>query len=340
MKKYQVYGIGNALVDIEYEVEESVLTTLNIEKNAMTLIDKDQNKTLLAYLDKLEKQPLKASGGSAANTMITLAQFKHPTFYSCKVANDLRGDFYLHDLMKAGVRTNLSDQPRESGTTGNCIVLVTPDAHRSMNTFLGITANFSKQEIINEALIASEYLYIEGYLVASVTGREAMFHAHALAMEHNLKVALTLSDVNMVRFFKEDLLALLHPGVDILFANAMEALLFAETTDLNVAANYLRRFAKQVVITRAEEGALVLAEDQCYSLPAFASEVCDTVGAGDIFAGAFLHGVCQQYPIEHCGILANFAAAQVISQYGPRLSPNQIEQIENFIQETLFNTVN
>ena len=184
MKQFQVYGIGNALVDIDIEVSESTLDRLNIAKGVMTLIDEDTHHMLLRELHGVEH--LKACGGSAANTLYTLQQMGAKTFYSCKIGNDDAGDFFYRDLISHGIHTNLHENSRD-GVTGKCIVLVTPDADRTMNTFLGATAKFSKAELSEHALKNAEYLYIEGYLVAQTDGCEAAMIAREIARNTMLR---------------------------------------------------------------------------------------------------------------------------------------------------------
>ena len=179
MKKYDVYGIGNALVDMEFQVEDSFFHENAIDKGLMTLVDEERQNTLMSVIDQ-GKTKMK-SGGSAANTIIALSQFGGKGYYSCKVADDFLGDFYLNDLEAAGVKSNLHNKSRASGITGKCLVMITPDAERTMNTYLGITAEISPKELDQEALKDSKYLYIEGYLVASPTGFDTMLAAKETA---------------------------------------------------------------------------------------------------------------------------------------------------------------
>ena len=177
MKKYHVYGIGNALVDLEFTLNPDFFIKNNIEKGVMTLVDENRHHLLLNELGHPKK---KACGGSAANTVIAVSQFGGHSYYSCKVANDDFGRFYLEDLKKNGVDTNPHSNDTSSHT-GKCIVMVTPDADRTMNTFLGITTNFSYAEVIESALKDSQYIYIEGYLVASPSAKEAAVKSKKLA---------------------------------------------------------------------------------------------------------------------------------------------------------------
>ena len=169
MKQYHVYGLGNALVDIEYKVDAKALHNLGIDKGVMTLVDEAQQNRIIAGLKGGESN--RGSGGSAANTVIAVSQFGGKAFYSCKVANDEMGHFYVDDLIRGGVTTNIHPARTPAGVTGKCLVFVTPDADRTMNTFLGVSAEFSPQEVDPSAIEESEYVYIEGYLVTGEATR-------------------------------------------------------------------------------------------------------------------------------------------------------------------------
>lgn len=324
MKQYHVYGIGNALVDIDFEVSEDALKRLKIDKGLMTLIDEATHHYLLEELDGIKH--LKACGGSAANTLFTAQQLGAKTFYSCKIGKDEAGDFFHEDLLANGVHTNLHECPRD-GVTGKCIVLVTPDADRTMNTFLGATQTFSKVQISETALKNSEYLYIEGYLVASPTACEAAIIAREMANKYQVKTALTLSDPNMVMHFKQGLYDIIGSKVDLLFCNESEALLFTEMHDLQAAAEALKKYARTFVITQGGEGALVFNGQDYLHVPAYSVSVLDTVGAGDVFAGTFLYGITHKYSYFDAGGLAGYAASKVVSKFGPRLSKEEISDI-------------
>lgn len=324
MKEYHVYGIGNALLDIDFEVSEQTLERLNIAKGLMTLIDEPTHHRLLEELDGIKH--LKACGGSAANTLFTLQQLGARTFYSCKIGDDEAGDFFHRDLILHGIQTNLHEGHRE-GVTGKCIVLVTPDADRTMNTFLGATAKFSKQQLSEYALVNSEYLYIEGYLVASPTGCEAAIIAREWALKHGIKTAFTLSDPNMVKFFKEGIKAIIGKKVDILFCNEIEALLFTEASDIESAKEILQNYARTFVITMGNKGALIYNGNEFTHVLAHKVDVLDTVGAGDVFAGAFLYGITHGFSYFEAGEFASLAASKVVAKFGPRLSSDEIKEV-------------
>jgi sugar/nucleoside kinase (ribokinase family) len=220
MAKYDVYGIGNALVDMEYAVEVADLETLGIDKGVMTLVDEECQLRMMDHLAAYPHQ--RSSGGSAANSMIAVRQFGGTSFYSCKVAEDELGHFYMKDLLDGGVDTNHHTE-KEAGHTGRCVVLVTPDSDRTLCTFLGISGELSTKELVEDALRDSAYFYMEGYLVTSETARQACIAAKRVAEAAGVKTAISLSDPNMVRFFKAGLLEMIGSGVDLLFANEDEA---------------------------------------------------------------------------------------------------------------------
>lgn len=317
--KYHVYGIGNALVDKEFEVTEEFLAEQGIEKGMMTLLEDETHITLLNTLKSTFGLKARSGGGSAANSIVAISQFGGKTFYACKVGNDEQGQFYAQNLQEAGVNTKLQDTPTE-GSTGKCMVMITPDAERTMNTFLGITADFSENELHFDELAQSEYLYIEGYLVTSDISRAAAIKARQVAKENNVKTAMTFSDPSMVTYFKEGLKEMFADGVDILFCNEEEALTFTDTKTLEEAIKALSPKVGKLVITQGAEGASIIHQGETTKIAGQKAEAIDTNGAGDMFAGAFLYGVTHGLTDEQAGKLANSAAAKVVATFGARLS--------------------
>lgn len=318
MTHFDVYAIGNALVDTEYRVTDDFLSRHGIAKGMMTLIDEAQQQQLVASLDSEFGLEKRASGGSAANSIIAVAAFGGKSFYSCKVANDGTGDFYVHDLHAAGVSSNLKPE-RDSGTTGTCVVMVTPDAERTMHTFLGITADVSVTELIPDALTTSRWLYIEGYLVSSDSARAAVKEARRVARAAGVPIAMTFSDPAMVRFFKPGLAEMLDDGVDLLFCNEEEACLWSDALTVEHAIDGLKKIARQFVITRGKDGALFWDGVREISIAPTPVTPLDSNGAGDMFAGACLFGLSRGWTPERAGALASKAAAAVVGQFGPRL---------------------
>ena len=325
--KYDIYGIGNALVDQEFEVTDAFFTAAGIEKGMMTLIEADQLESLTQQLTTEFGIKKRACGGSAANSVIGASHFGAQCFYTCHVANDESGDFYVDDIKAAGVDTNMDGQ-RIDGVTGACLVMVTPDAERTMNTYLGITSELDAAHINEEALANSEYAYIEGYLVTSDTSRAAAVQVHELARKHDVKVALTFSDPAMVQFFKDGLAEMIGAGVDLLFCNEQEAKLFADSDSLDDAISHLKTAAKTFAITLGDKGAVVYDGHDLHQIAPRKVEALDSNGAGDMFAGAFLYAITKGHDFATAGRLASAASAQVVCQFGPRLNAEQHEPLK------------
>jgi sugar/nucleoside kinase (ribokinase family) len=325
-KKYDVYGIGNALVDMEFEVSAEFLDKAEIEKGVMTLVDEIRQTEIISTLHGIQHK--RSCGGSAANTMIAISQFGGKSFYSCKVASDETGDFYFKDLMDNGVETNLSTSSLEPGITGKCIVLITPDADRTMNTFLGITQTISTKELIEEGIKNSNYVYIEGYLAASPTGKEAAVKARKLAEANDVKTALTFSDVNMITYFGDGLGEMVGDGVDLLFCNESEAYAFTKTNNVDDAARELKKIAKTFSITLGPKGAFVFdGEKEIYVLTT-PVEAIDTNGAGDLYAGAFLYAINSGISYADAAKLGCMASSLLVTQFGARLKKDQVLEIK------------
>ncbi|MCG8668157.1 MAG: adenosine kinase [Pseudomonadales bacterium] len=324
MKKYHVYAIGNALVDMEFTVDDDFLNEHSIDKGVMTLVDEElQHRLYNALKDRGGKQ---ASGGSAANTIIAVSQFGGKSYYSCKVANDETGDFYVKDLAAAGVDTNLHKE-REEGVSGKCIVMVTPDAERTMHTYLGISETVSHAELDEEAICNSEYVYLEGYLVTSDSARAAAIKAREVAEANQIKTALTFSDPNMVNFFKDGLNEMVGNGVDLLFCNEQEALTWAGTDSIEEAAAAIKKVAKTFAITLGAEGALVFDGETEHKIDAHPTEAIDSNGAGDMFAGAFLYALTHGHDFPTAGSFASRSAARIVAHFGPRLPADTHEEL-------------
>lgn len=320
MALYNIYGLGAALVDTEIEVSDADLTTLNVEKGVMTLVDEQRQHELVRHLEGHMVHSRRASGGSACNSVIAASCFGATTYYSCKVADDDNGSFFMGDLKSAGVAADF-DAARDPGITGKCLVMITPDAERSMNTFLGVSGDFSVSELNEEALAASDYVYIEGYLVTSANGRAAAIKARETAEANGVKTALSLSDPGMVEFFRDGLQEMIGDGVDLLFCNEAEARGWAGTDSLEEAIDALREVARCFAVTLGSKGAIVVDGQSRYEIPATPVKAVDTNGAGDMFAGAFLYAITNGHDLDAAGRLASAAAAKVVSDFGPRLAP-------------------
>lgn len=324
-KQYDVYGIGNALVDIVTEVDRDFFIKNEIEKGVMTLVDEQRQHQLIHAIDM--KKSKMSCGGSAANTIIGVNQFGGKGYYSCLVAKDDLGRFFLMDLKRNGVQTNLSPENCPPGITGKVLVMTTPDAERTMNTFLGISSQLSPAHLDEAALADSTYVYLEGYLVTSPTGLETMKAAKRIAERRNVKTALTFSDPSMVKYFSAQMNEVIGASVDLLFCNEEEAMIFTGTEDLSSAREKLKEVAKHFVITLGANGALIYDGDTFISIEPYKVKAVDTNGAGDMFAGAFLYGITHGQSYAEAGKLASLASSRVVTQFGPRLEPVQVQTI-------------
>lgn len=329
MKKYHVYGIGAALVDQEFEVDDSFFQHESIQKGIMTLVDGESQATLEKRL--MDKFGLKtrSGGGSVANSMYAISQFGGNSFFSCKVANDEAGDFYIEQLGHHNIHTSLDNHNREDGVTGKCLVMVSKDTERTMLSFLGVSETLSKNEIDEQALKDSEYLFLEGYQVTSDTGRAASIHAREIAEQNGVKVSLTLSDPAMVQYFRGGLKDMIGNGVDLLFANDVEAKEWTGMETVAEAIEGLKAIAKQIVVTCGSEGAQLFDGEKNISIAPHKVKAVDSNGAGDMFSGAFLYAVSAGHDFETAGNLASLAAATTVSSFGPRLPADKHLEIRD-----------
>ncbi|GAB2196390.1 adenosine kinase [Sessilibacter sp. MAH4] len=331
MEKYDIYAIGNALVDTEIEVTDADLAKFGVEKGFMTLVDETRQQELLAHLEGHLVASKRASGGSACNTVIAASYFGAKTFYSCKLADDDDGRFYLNDLQSAQV-DYLPKFAEHHGISGKCLVLITPDAERSMNTFLGISETVGVDQLHLSAAANSKYIYIEGYLSSSPTAREAVLKLREHASQNGVKTALTFSDPAMVAYFKEPLLEMIGEGVDLLFCNEAEAMDFTGASTLDDAVEALKKYTKSFALTRGSKGALLFDGEQLIQVEPHRVEPIDTNGAGDLFAGAFMYAITQGHSFADAGRLASLASATLVCQFGPRL---RADQYTSLLEQTL-----
>jgi len=325
MKKYDVYGVGNAIVDIVTEVEYDFFEKNNIEKGVMTLVDDKRQLQLMKAIDM--KKSKMSGGGSAGNTVVAINQFGGKSFYSCLVAKDDLGKFFLDDIKRNGVDTNLKYDNCPPGHSGRCLVMTTPDAHRTMNTFLGVSSFLSPEHLDEEAIKNSEYIYLEGYLVASPKGLEAMKAARKIAERNKVSIALTFSDPSMVKYFSKQMQEVVGASVDLLFCNEEEAMIYTGTNSVAEAREKLLEVARRFAITLGANGALIYDGDTFINIEPYKVKAIDTNGAGDMFSGAFMYGITHGHSYAEAGKIASLASSRVVSQFGPRLEPNQVKKV-------------
>ena len=312
--RFDVAGIGNALVDVIAHAPEDFLGAHELVKGSMTLIETDRAVQLYAALDAA----VEMSGGSAANTMCGVASLGGAATYIGKVNHDDLGDVFGHDMKAVGVAFGGSGI--DHGTpTGRCVIVVTPDAERTMNTYLGVSSFLNIDDIDDDAVANARVLYMEGYLFDRDDAKAAFRHAAGIAHANGRMVSLTLSDSFCVDRHRDDFRALVADSVDLLFGNEDELMSLYQVDDFDAAVAALRAECDLAAITRGAAGCVVITADDVLEVPAVAVErVIDTTGAGDLFAAGFLFGITSGRSLAECGSIGSLAAAEVISHVGPR----------------------
>jgi sugar/nucleoside kinase (ribokinase family) len=312
--RFDVIGIGNALVDVIAPADETFLTDFDLAKGSMTLIETERAVELYAALP----QAVEMSGGSAANTVVGVASLGGRAAYIGKVNGDDLGDVFGHDMRAVGV--TFHRPPGEHGTpTGRCVIVVTPDAERTMNTYLGVSSMLCVDDLDEQVIADSSVLYMEGYLFDRDDAKAAFRHAAEVAHANDRMVSLTLSDSFCVDRHRADFRALVQDRVDLLFGNHDELLSLYELDSFDAAVAALRDECEFAAITVGAEGCVIVTPDELVRVPAVeVDRVIDTTGAGDLFAAGFLHGWTRGRDLETCGRFGAVAAAEVITHVGPR----------------------
>ena len=312
--QFDVFGMCNALFDIQAEVDDETLKALSLTKGTMSLIEEEQQRQIVpqVYTQIVNTE----AGGSGANTMIGVALLGGQACYTSRVGRDEHGNLYGRGLLEKGVKPNLG---AAEGTTGISLILVTPDAERTMCTFLGLSRDLQREDVNVEDLRASRYLYDTGYLWDTDNQKEAVLYAMREANRAGVQVALSLSDPFCVGRHKEDFLRLLRDHVDVLFGNYQEAQTLTDTDNPFDAVRALAEHSGIAVVTMDDKGSLIQRGDQRYEVPVYPVHAVDTTGAGDMYAAGLLYGLTQGLPLEITGRIASYAAAQVVAKLGPRL---------------------
>src|SRR5215472_3571914 len=311
--RFDLLGIGNAIVDVVAQVDDTFLSRHDMHKGAMTLIDSETAETLYAAMPPGQE----SSGGSAANTCAVAAALGSRVAYLGKVANDQLGNVFRHDMTATGV--HFPSSPLYGGApTARCLIVVTPDGQRTMHTYLGACVAFDEPDVA-EALVADAAVtYLEGYLFDPPAAQRAFRRAAAAAHASGRQVALSLSDAFCVDRHRAAFLALVEQDVDILFANEAEVTALYEENSFEAAAERARADVSLAALTRSEAGSLILRGSETVEIAPAPARVVDTTGAGDAYAAGFLAGFTAGKPLPVCGRLASIAAAEVISHFGAR----------------------
>jgi sugar/nucleoside kinase (ribokinase family) len=312
----------NALYDIQAEVSEEQLARLGYEKGGMFLIEEDRQRELVAevYTQIVNTEP----GGSGANTAIGVAQLGGTAVYTSRVGRDEHGDLYAKKLKERGVHPHLGVG---EGETGICVVLITPDAQRTMCTFLGLSRTLVAQDVHVSNLAASRMLYVTGYLWDTENQKEAVLHAMHEAQRAGVQVAFSLSDPFCVDRHRDDFKEILKQHVDVLFGNFSECQMLTDTGDPHEAVRALSEHCSIAVVTMDDKGSLIRQGDTQYEIPVYPVQAVDTTGAGDMYAAGLLYGLTQGLPLDITGRIASWSAAQVVAHLGPRLPSLDHEQV-------------
>ena len=312
--KIDVLGIGNAIVDVLSRSDDAFLKDNELAKGSMSLIDEARAEALYTKMGA----GIEISGGSAANTIAGIASFGAKGAFIGKVRDDQLGKIFAHDIRSIGVEFT-TDAATSGPQTARCLVLVTPDGERTMNTFLGASQNLNVDDINEDQVASAQVLYLEGYLWDPEQAKQAFLKATKCAHNAGRQVALTLSDAFCVDRYRDEFQNLLRKDVDILFANEAEIMSLFKTSDFEDAVKLASEECKLAVLTRSEKGCVIIKGNECHEVPAIGiDEVVDTTGAGDLFAAGFLYGLSQDKPLPECGHLGALAANEIISHIGAR----------------------
>lgn len=309
-----VVGIGNAIVDVLAQASDSFVTEQDLPKGSMTLIDMSRAEQLY----RLMGPATEVSGGSCANTMAGLASLGGSGGFIGKIRNDQLGGIFRHDIRATGIEFT-SDAATDGPPTARCLIFVTPDAQRTMATYLGISVQLGPQDVDHELIKRAKVLYLEGYLWDSPDAKQAFLEAAETARASGAKVALTLSDPFCVDRHRESFRDLVDGHVDLLFANESEIVSLYESADFDEALQHVRGHCEVAALTRSEKGSVVLKGDELHVVDAIqVGDLLDSTGAGDLYAAGFLYGYTQGRDLQDCGRLASLAAGEAVSHLGPR----------------------
>ena len=318
-----VYALGNALVDIQVQVEDSLLTELGLEKGNRYLTERDRQEEILrsllgaGSLDSAQKASKlqTAAGGSAANTVYGILQLGGRAGFCGKVANDRLGALYATHMRQSGVVFN---ENTEQGMTGTCVVLIFEDAQRTMLTCMGVSSEIGYEDVDEELLKHSSYLYLEGYFFESERTIQTLLQAVAVARKNGVKIAMTASDVFCIDRHRDLFLQLIQNDVDLLFANAREARALSSTDNNEAALRVLSGWCGNVAVTDGEHGSMVSFDGEVLKITPNRVSVVDTTGAGDAYAAGLLYGITSGRTVRESGMIASFFSAKVVTQIGPR----------------------
>ena len=328
--KNDISALGNALVDTVFKVEHSLIAELGLEIDQMTLSSAEEHAPIIERLIASGAETVSDCGGSATNSLVAAASFGASCFHTCKVSDDEDGTRYLQSLKEAGVGHKGSMATSDSMPTGKCLILVTPDAKRTMTTALNVSSLMDESDLDLEQISNSRIFYIEGYMVTS----EENYKVTLKALNHlrnfpDVRIALSLSDPGIVMGFKDKFHEIESFGLDYIFGNDDEAMAFVGSDNIEDAFVALKKKSYVSIITMGEKGSAVVSNEEVINTSKVDIQAIDTNGAGDMFAGSFLYSLLQNNDLKTCAEFANYGASKVVETFGPRLTKDAYHEVLN-----------
>ena len=327
-----VIGMGNALMDFLIEVEDNKLLEFDLKKGEMHLVDEEKAKVILQKISEEKLEIEFVPGGSSANTLKGVAFLGGSAILCGKVGKDVHGMSYVEQMKEQGVDVRIGQHPTK--LTGHAVTFITPDAQRTFSVHLGAALHLEKEEVIEEDIVNSKILHIEGYQLEGDT-KETVLQAMEIARKNNTLVSLDLADPSVIRRNSKLLQRVVQDYVDVLFVNEKEAKEFTGLEE-EKAALELSKYVKIAVVKIGERGSIIYGEEQMYYIAPFPAKVLDTTGAGDTYAAGFLYGYCQEWPLEKCGKLGSLFASKVVEQKGVRIKHLDADELKRRIEELYY----
>lgn len=332
--KYDISALGNALVDTQYKVDHDFLNSFGLEADAMTLASSEEQAPIIKKLIEIGSESMSDCGGSATNSLVAAANYGSNCHHVCRVADDEDGKKYLDSLRSAGVKHIGVSEENTDMPTGKCLILVTPDAKRTMISMLGVSAFLGSSDIDYDVVQNSKIFYIEGYMVTSDDNFNAVISVlENLKASETLK-ALSLSDAGIVHGFKEKFDLIESYGIDMIFCNDDEAIAFSGKDSFDDAVEFYKSKSYTTAITKGSEGSVVIENNNVHLTKAEEIIPIDTNGAGDMFAGSFMHAYLEGHDIQTCAKFSNYASSRVVETFGPRLDAKGYSEVLNKLKKS------
>ena len=332
--KYDISALGNALVDTQYKVDHDFLNSFGLEADAMTLASSEEQAPIIKKLIEIGSESMSDCGGSATNSLVAAANYGSNCHHVCRVADDEDGKKYLDSLRSAGVKHIGVSEENTDMPTGKCLILVTPDAKRTMISMLGVSAFLGSSDIDYDVVQNSKIFYIEGYMVTSDDNFNAVISVlENLKASETLK-ALSLSDAGIVHGFKEKFDLIESYGIDMIFCNDDEAIAFSGKDSFDDAVEFYKSKSYTTAITKGAEGSVVIENNNVHLTKAEEIIPIDTNGAGDMFAGSFMHAYLEGHDIQTCAKFSNYASSRVVETFGPRLDAKGYSEVLNKLKKS------